>query len=192
MFIYFWEREREKVCVYKRRRGRERGGQRIQSGLWADSREPDAGLKLGNHEIMTWAEAGRLTAWATQALQGGWNIKCHPEVSEEVAQLKLYPLNTNSPLSLPSAPGNHLPATLQGVLGWQREEKSLLNQGIVGAFHDDGAIRAALADGCKLRKEKKIPYIKEKVEKQSHEDGDIQVVFRKKIALSYIEVVCGI
>ena len=57
MFIFERERERERerenVCVYKRRRGRERGGQRIQSGLWADSREPDAGLKLGNHEIMT-------------------------------------------------------------------------------------------------------------------------------------------
>ena len=33
--------------------GRERGRQRIQSGLWADSREPDTELKLEIHEIMT-------------------------------------------------------------------------------------------------------------------------------------------
>ena len=32
---------------------KERGGQRIQSRLCTDSREPNAGLKLMNHEIMT-------------------------------------------------------------------------------------------------------------------------------------------
>ena len=36
------------------------------SGLWAISPEPDAGLELTDREIMTWAEVGRLTDWATQ------------------------------------------------------------------------------------------------------------------------------
>ena len=39
------------------------------SRLWAISTEPDAGLKLTDLEIMTWAEVGRLTDWATQARQ---------------------------------------------------------------------------------------------------------------------------
>ena len=37
------------------------------SRLWAISTEPDAGLKLTDREIMTWAEVGRLTDQATQA-----------------------------------------------------------------------------------------------------------------------------
>ena len=37
------------------------------SRLWAVSTEPDAGLQLTDQEIMTWAEVGRLTDWATQA-----------------------------------------------------------------------------------------------------------------------------
>ena len=37
------------------------------SRLWAVSTEPDAGLELMNCEIMTWAEVGSLTDWATQA-----------------------------------------------------------------------------------------------------------------------------
>ena len=36
------------------------------SRLWAVSTEPDAGLELTNGEIMTWAEVGRSTDWATQ------------------------------------------------------------------------------------------------------------------------------
>ena len=35
------------------------------SRLWAVT-EPDAGLELTDREIMTWAEVGRLTDWATQ------------------------------------------------------------------------------------------------------------------------------
>ena len=35
--------------------------------LWAVSTEPDAGLELTDREIMTWAEVGYLTNWATQA-----------------------------------------------------------------------------------------------------------------------------
>ena len=37
------------------------------SRLWAGSTEPDAGLELTDREIMTWAEVGRITDWATQA-----------------------------------------------------------------------------------------------------------------------------
>ena len=36
------------------------------SKLRAISPEPDAGLELTNGEIVTWAEVGRLTDWATQ------------------------------------------------------------------------------------------------------------------------------
>ena len=36
------------------------------SRLWAINPEPDAGLKLTDHEIVTQAEVGRLTDWATQ------------------------------------------------------------------------------------------------------------------------------
>ena len=59
MFIYLRERERE--TENKWGRGRERRRQRVRSGLRADGREPDPGLKLTNCEIMTWAEVERLT-----------------------------------------------------------------------------------------------------------------------------------
>ena len=36
------------------------------SRLWAVGTEPDVGLELTNREIMTWAQVGRLTDWATQ------------------------------------------------------------------------------------------------------------------------------
>ena len=44
------------------------------SRLWAINTEPDAGLELTDHEIMTWAEVGRSTDWATQAPQGSLNV----------------------------------------------------------------------------------------------------------------------
>ena len=37
------------------------------SRLRAISPEPDAGLELTDLEMVTWAEVGRLTDWATQA-----------------------------------------------------------------------------------------------------------------------------
>ena len=57
----------ERVCVQGGDGQRERdtepeGGSRF----WAVSTEPDAGLELMNHEIMTWAEVRHLTDWATQ------------------------------------------------------------------------------------------------------------------------------
>ena len=66
MFIYFWDRERQSM----NRGGAEREGDtesETGSRLWAVSTEPDAGLELTDREIMTPAEVGSLTDWATQA-----------------------------------------------------------------------------------------------------------------------------
>ena len=66
MFIYFWEKERQNVSGG----GAEWGGDRESeacSRLRAVSIEPDTGLELTNREIMTGAEVGRSTDWATQA-----------------------------------------------------------------------------------------------------------------------------
>ena len=65
-FIYFWERER----VHASRGGAETEGDtesEAGSRFWAVSTEPNAGLKLMNHKIMTWGKVGSLTHWATQA-----------------------------------------------------------------------------------------------------------------------------
>ena len=37
------------------------------SRLWAINTEPEAGLELTNHKIMSCAEVSHLTDWATQA-----------------------------------------------------------------------------------------------------------------------------
>ena len=58
---------REWVHAHTSRRRQSRGRQRIWSELCTDSREPDGGLKLTNHEIMTWAEVGHSVDWAIQA-----------------------------------------------------------------------------------------------------------------------------
>ena len=53
--------------------GAERGGDtepEAGPGHWAVSTEPDAGLKPMDCEIMTWAEVGRSTDWATQGPRG--------------------------------------------------------------------------------------------------------------------------
>ena len=52
------------------RGGAEREGDtELEAGsrLWSVSREPNVGLEPMNREIMTWAEVGHLTDWATQA-----------------------------------------------------------------------------------------------------------------------------
>ena len=64
MFICFWERE--SPCAREGQRERERGRQRVQSRLCAESREPRVGLQLTKHKIMTWAKVRHLTepsAW---------------------------------------------------------------------------------------------------------------------------------
>ena len=66
MFIYFWDRERQSMNGG----GAEREGDtesEAGSRLWAISPEPNVGLELTDREIVTWAEVGRFTDWATQA-----------------------------------------------------------------------------------------------------------------------------
>ena len=72
MFVYFWERERERQSVSGG--GAEREGDtesEAGSRLWAVSTQPNTGLEPMNHEIMTWGEVGRPTNWATQATLDG-------------------------------------------------------------------------------------------------------------------------
>ena len=65
--VYLFLRETE--TELERGRGRERARHRIRNRLQAPScqHRARAGLKLTDREIMTWAEVGRLTDWATQA-----------------------------------------------------------------------------------------------------------------------------
>ena len=68
--MLIFERERETENEWGRE---ERDGDtesKTDSWLWAVSTEPDTGLELMNGEIMTWAEVGHLTDWATQGPQG--------------------------------------------------------------------------------------------------------------------------
>ena len=69
--VYFWETERERQ---RERQSMIRGvaekegntESRAGSRLWAVSTQPNMGLELTSCEIMTWAEVGHLTNWATQ------------------------------------------------------------------------------------------------------------------------------
>ena len=62
------ERERERDRVWAGE-GQKDGDTESKAGprLWAVSTEPNVGLKLMNHKIMTRAEVGHLPDWATQA-----------------------------------------------------------------------------------------------------------------------------
>ena len=68
LFIYFWERERERETARVGKVQRQ-GDTESEAGsrIWAISTEPDAGLKLTDRDIMTWAEVRHLTDLATQA-----------------------------------------------------------------------------------------------------------------------------
>ena len=67
MFIFEMKRDR----VWAGNGARERGRQNLKQAPGSElSAEPDMGLELTNHEIMTWAEVGHLIDWATQAPQG--------------------------------------------------------------------------------------------------------------------------
>ena len=67
-FLHLFLRDRE-------RQGMSRGGAETEGDteskagfrFWAVSTEPDVGLEPTNCKIMTWAQIGRLTKWATQA-----------------------------------------------------------------------------------------------------------------------------
>ena len=62
-----WETEQDRAWAGEGQI--ERGDTESDAGsrLWAVSSEPDAGLRPTDREIMTWAEVGRLTHWATEA-----------------------------------------------------------------------------------------------------------------------------
>ena len=66
--MFSFEREREKKRGGGEEEADREGDTESEAGsrLWAVSTEPDVGLEPMNHEIMTWAEVGRLTNWATQ------------------------------------------------------------------------------------------------------------------------------
>ena len=66
MFTYFQEREWDRVWAGQ---GQREGDTESEAGsrLRAVGTEPNGGLELTDHEIMTWAEVGRPTDWATQA-----------------------------------------------------------------------------------------------------------------------------
>ena len=69
MFIFERERERERAWMGG---GAEREGDtesEAVSRLWAVITEPDAELEPTNRKIMTWAEVGCLTDWATHVPQ---------------------------------------------------------------------------------------------------------------------------
>ena len=72
MFIYFWERQNASGLGAESEGDTEsEAGSRFR----AVSTEPDAGLEPTSCEIMTWAEVGRSTDWATQAPQGQLFLK---------------------------------------------------------------------------------------------------------------------
>ena len=64
-FIWFWETERDRAQVEARQRENETESE-AGSRLWVVSTEPNTGLELKIHEIMTWAEVGHLSHWAIQ------------------------------------------------------------------------------------------------------------------------------
>ena len=74
MFIYF-EVERDKSVKGGEAEREGHTDSEADSTLRAVSTEPDTGLKLTNREIMTWAEVGCLTDWATQMPQYLENFK---------------------------------------------------------------------------------------------------------------------
>ena len=74
MFIFERERERERAWAGESEPG---------SRLWAVSTEPNAGLELTDCEIMTRAEVGRSTDWATQAPQDLISLTQMPKADKD-------------------------------------------------------------------------------------------------------------
>ena len=66
--VYLFLKERDRARVDEEQREGDRESE-AGSRLWAVSTEPDAGLELMNHEIMTWAEVRCSIDWATQVPQ---------------------------------------------------------------------------------------------------------------------------
>ena len=77
VYLLLKDRERQSMSMGGAERGEDTESE-VGSRLWAISTEPDAGLKLTNHEFMTWAKIGRLTDWATQVSLNDWVLNCVP------------------------------------------------------------------------------------------------------------------
>ena len=73
MFIYFWEKERDRVWAEEEQREGDTES-KVGSRLQAVCTAPDAGLKLTSCAIMTWAEVGHSTDWATQVPLNFFNV----------------------------------------------------------------------------------------------------------------------
>ena len=115
MFIYFWETDRAWEGEGQREREVDTESE-AGSRLWAVSTEPDAGLELTNREIMTWAKAGRLTDWATQAPQNFIDLKktAFSFTEDSVNQWQTGEIG----LELKSKHINRLRMRINGAPGW--------------------------------------------------------------------------
>ena len=65
MFIYYWETERGRTWAWEGQREGEMQNPKQAPGSQL-SAEPDKGLELTNHKILTQAKVGRLTDGVTQ------------------------------------------------------------------------------------------------------------------------------
>ena len=103
MFIYFWETECE------RGRGRERKTESEEApGSEPSAQSPTQGLN-SSHEIMTWAEVGRSTDWATQALQKNFFNK-NKQTNKQTKNQRIQTLESES-----LVPIFNLPASVVGL-----------------------------------------------------------------------------
>ena len=66
-FICYWETERNRAWAGAGQRERETQNPKQAPGSELSAQSLTRGSKVTNREIMTWAEVGRLTDWATQA-----------------------------------------------------------------------------------------------------------------------------
>ena len=85
VFIFLRQKERESMSRGGAERERDTESE-AGSRLWAVSTEPDAGLALTDCEVMTWAEVGRLTDWATQgplSVMFYWGNLAHGKLKEK-------------------------------------------------------------------------------------------------------------
>ena len=66
LHVYLFLRERRTVRVAEGQREKETQNPKQAPGFKLSAQSPTRGLELTKREIMTWAEVGRLTNWATQ------------------------------------------------------------------------------------------------------------------------------
>ena len=74
MFLFIFETERDRTWAGEGQRDGETQILKRAPGSELSTQSLDVGLELTECEIMTWAEVGRLTDWATQAPQDDGNF----------------------------------------------------------------------------------------------------------------------